>query len=101
GFYLYDDRGKELSVDRTVYKDLGLGEPANKLTQKEVLERGILIMVNEAARALLEDHIVEKPEHVDLAMIMGTGFPPFRGGLLKYADTLGTKYIATELEMYA
>ncbi len=101
GFYLYDDRGKELSVDRKVYSDLGLNEPTDKLTEREVLERGILTMVNEGALALLEDRIVDKPEQVDLAMIMGTGFPPFRGGLLKYADTLGTKYIANELEMYA
>lgn len=101
GFYLYDDRGKELSVDRAVYKDLGLSAPTNKLTEKETLERGILIMVNEAALALLEDRIVDRPEQVDLAMIMGTGFPPFRGGLLRYADTLGTKYIANELDIYA
>ena len=32
---------------------------------------------------------------------MGTGFPPFRGGLLKWADTLGSKYIVDELEIYA
>ena len=58
-------------------------------------------MINEAALALLQDHIVDKPEQVDLAMIMGTGFPPFRGGLLKYADSLGSKYVAAELEVYA
>jgi 3-hydroxyacyl-CoA dehydrogenase/enoyl-CoA hydratase/3-hydroxybutyryl-CoA epimerase len=34
-------------------------------------------------------------------MIMGTGFPPFRGGLLKHADSLGSQFIAQELELYA
>jgi 3-hydroxyacyl-CoA dehydrogenase/enoyl-CoA hydratase/3-hydroxybutyryl-CoA epimerase len=58
-------------------------------------------MINEAALALIEDHIVEHPQDVDLAMIMGTGFPPFRGGLLKYADSLGSQYVAQELELYA
>lgn len=101
GFYLYDDKGKELSVDQSMYKELGVDAPTNKLTDKEVLERGIFTMINEAALALVEDRIVEKPESVDLAMIMGMGFPPFRGGLLKYADTLGTKMIATELDVYA
>jgi 3-hydroxyacyl-CoA dehydrogenase / enoyl-CoA hydratase / 3-hydroxybutyryl-CoA epimerase len=101
GFYLYDEKGKELSVDRKVYKDLGVGERSNKLTEKEILERGIFTMINEAALVLIEERIVESPESVDLAMIMGTGFPPFRGGLLRYADTLGTKYVATELELYA
>ena len=58
-------------------------------------------MVNECARALVEDKIVDTPDEVDLAMIMGTGFPPFRGGLLKYADSLGSKYICDQLDQYA
>jgi len=101
GFYLYDERGKETQVDSRVYRDLDLPPPENKLTEKECLERGVFQMINEAALALLEDRIVDRPHEVDLAMIMGTGFPPFRGGLLKYADSLGSKYIATELDMYA
>lgn len=101
GFYLYDDAGKPVGVDREIYKDLGLSNPTNPLTEKECLERGVFQMVNEAALALLEDRIVGHPEDVDLAMIMGTGFPPFRGGLLRYADTMGTEYIAQELEIYA
>jgi 3-hydroxyacyl-CoA dehydrogenase / enoyl-CoA hydratase / 3-hydroxybutyryl-CoA epimerase len=101
GFYLYDDRGKQLSVDRSIYAELGLAAPTNPLTEKECIDRGIFIMINEASLALIEDHIVSQPQDVDLAMIMGTGFPPFRGGLLKYADSLGTQYIAQELELYA
>ncbi len=101
GFYLYDSAGKEKSVDESVYVDLALLQPKDPLTEKECLERGIFQMINEGARALVEDHIVEKPQDVDLAMIMGTGFPPFRGGLLRYADTLGSGYIVQELEIYA
>lgn len=101
GFYLYDSNGKETGVDSFIYKDLGLSQPTNPLSEKECLERGIFVMINEASLALIEDKIVERPEDVDLAMIMGTGFPPFRGGLLRYADSLGTKYIVEELEMYA
>ncbi len=44
-------------------------------------------MINEAAR-ILDDGIASTAVSVDLAMIMGTGFPPFRGGLLRFADTL-------------
>ncbi len=101
GFYLYDAKGKELSVDQSVYADLGIGKPTDPLDEKECLERGVFTMINEAALALIEDRIVNTPEDVDLAMIMGTGFPPFRGGLLKYADSVGTQYVAQELEMYA
>jgi 3-hydroxyacyl-CoA dehydrogenase/enoyl-CoA hydratase/3-hydroxybutyryl-CoA epimerase len=101
GFYLYDDKGKQLSVDQSVYADLGLASPKNPLTEKECLERGVFTMINEAALALIEDRIVAHPQDVDLAMIMGTGFPPFRGGLLKYADSLGSQYVTQELEVYA
>jgi 3-hydroxyacyl-CoA dehydrogenase/enoyl-CoA hydratase/3-hydroxybutyryl-CoA epimerase len=101
GFYLYDDKGKQLSADRGIYSELKLVMPTNPLSEKECLERGIFTMINEAALALIEDRIVSSPDAVDLAMIMGTGFPPFRGGLLKYADSLGTQYIAQELELYA
>ncbi len=101
GFYLYDAKGKQLSVDKSVYTDLGVGMPTNKLTEKECLERGVFTMINEAALALVEDRIVTSPEHVDMAMIMGMGFPPFRGGLLRYADSVGTQYVAQELEVYA
>ncbi len=101
GFYTYDDSGKETGPDRSIYADMGLSAPTNKLSEKEIIERGIFVMINEASLALIEDRIVEKPQDLDLAMIMGTGFPPFRGGLLKYADSLGSGYIVQELELYA
>jgi 3-hydroxyacyl-CoA dehydrogenase/enoyl-CoA hydratase/3-hydroxybutyryl-CoA epimerase len=101
GFYAYSEDGKRGDVDQTVYGALGLSTPTNPLDTKECLERGVFAMVNECSLALIEDKIVETPHEVDLAMIMGTGFPPFRGGLLKYADVLGSQYIADQLAMYA
>ncbi len=101
GFYQYDENGKRGDSDSSIYSALGLSVPTSPLSEKECVERCVFAMVNESALALLEDHIVETPHEVDLAMIMGTGFPPFRGGLLKYADSLGTAYIADQLETYA
>jgi 3-hydroxyacyl-CoA dehydrogenase len=57
-------------------------------------------MVNEAARAL-EEGIVGSPGQLDLALILGTGFPPFRGGLLRYADELGIGRVRDTLASYA
>jgi 3-hydroxyacyl-CoA dehydrogenase len=54
-------------------------------------------MVNEAARTL-EDGIVDTPGEVDLGLITGTGFPPFRGGLLRWADDVGLDAIRERLE---
>lgn len=57
-------------------------------------------MINEAARCLEED-VVRHPRDVDIGMIFGTGFPPFRGGLLRYADSLGSERLRQNLESYA
>ncbi len=100
GFYLYNADGKRGEVDSTVYADLGVSTPTNPIDIKDCIERGIFAMINECSLALIEDRIVETPDEVDLAMIMGTGFPPFRGGLLKYADSLGAKYIVDRLEAF-
>jgi 3-hydroxyacyl-CoA dehydrogenase/enoyl-CoA hydratase/3-hydroxybutyryl-CoA epimerase len=60
----------------------------SKFTTQDLSERMVLLMVNEAARCL-EEEVVREPADVDFAMIMGTGFAPFRGGPLRYADTVG------------
>jgi 3-hydroxyacyl-CoA dehydrogenase/enoyl-CoA hydratase/3-hydroxybutyryl-CoA epimerase len=101
GFYKYDEKGKRTEVDPGIYGDLGLSSPSNPLSTKECIERGVFAMINECSLALLEDHIVNTPNEVDLAMIMGTGFPPFRGGLLKYADSIGSQYVVDQLEVYS
>ena len=57
-------------------------------------------VVNEAARCL-EEGIVTEPSDVDFAMIMGTGFAPFRGGPLRYADGLGGSRVIGEMKRLA
>ena len=101
GFYKYDFSGRKTEVDQTIYAELGLGSPKNPFSDQECIERGIFTMINESTLALDEDKIVETPHEVDLAMIMGTGFPPFRGGLLKYADSVGAKYVMEQLQKYS
>jgi 3-hydroxyacyl-CoA dehydrogenase/enoyl-CoA hydratase/3-hydroxybutyryl-CoA epimerase len=95
GLYLYND-GKRQGPDAGVYKVLGVRSP-HAAEPKIVVERMLLAMINEAAM-ILEERIVASAAELDLAMIMGTGFPPFRGGLLRYADSLGVPYIAARLD---
>ena len=45
-----------------------------------------------------EERVVESASKLDLAMIFGTGFPPFRGGLLRHADALGAPAAVAALE---
>lgn len=66
----------------------------------DYLKRMIYIMINEAARCL-EDKVVDEPGAVDVGMIFGTGFPAFRGGLLRYADSVGVDNIVSDLERFS
>jgi 3-hydroxyacyl-CoA dehydrogenase/enoyl-CoA hydratase/3-hydroxybutyryl-CoA epimerase len=95
GLYLYAG-GKRQGPDPSVYKVLGIKAP-HPADANAVVERMLLAMINEAA-LILDEHIVASAPELDLAMIMGTGFPPFRGGLLRYADSLGTPYILARLD---
>jgi len=95
GLYLYED-GRRKGPDSSVYKILGIRAP-KQADPKAVVERMILAMINEAS-LILDEKIVATAGELDLAMIMGTGFPPFRGGLLRYADGLGGPYILARLD---
>jgi 3-hydroxyacyl-CoA dehydrogenase/enoyl-CoA hydratase/3-hydroxybutyryl-CoA epimerase len=59
-------------------------------------ERMVLVMINEAARCV-EEGIVAGPEQVDLAMVFGAGFPPYRGGVLRHADATGLQRVVDRL----
>jgi 3-hydroxyacyl-CoA dehydrogenase/enoyl-CoA hydratase/3-hydroxybutyryl-CoA epimerase len=61
--------------------------------------RMVLLMINEAVRCL-EERIVSAPEDVDFAMIMGTGFAPFRGGPLRYADSIGAANLVKQMDAF-
>src|SRR6202035_5808403 len=63
----------------------------------QIADRMVLPMVNEAARCL-EEQVVGSAAELDLAMILGTGFPPFRGGLCRWADQQGLDEIVATLE---
>ena len=95
GFYEYR-KDRVTGVNRFA---LGLREADDKgdLTREQLQERMVLLMINEAARCL-EERIVDDPRDVDFAMIMGTGFAPFRGGPLRYADTIGIARITESLQ---
>lgn len=101
GFYQYNDKSYRTQVDASIYQELGLAHPSNPMDEKTCIERCIFAMINECARAMVTDQIVASASEADLAMIMGTGFPPFRGGLLKYADFLGIEYVIKQLDQYA
>jgi len=98
GFYLHGGRSGHARPNR----DIGAVGPVTgrPLDAAKACDRLVLIMINEAARCLAEG-VIESPEDVDLAMILGTGWAPFRGGPLHYADTLGIAEVVRRLEALA
>jgi 3-hydroxyacyl-CoA dehydrogenase/enoyl-CoA hydratase/3-hydroxybutyryl-CoA epimerase len=99
GFYAY--KGKEKIVAPETEKVIaGVRKGPLGILEKEITGRLVLTMINEAAM-ILEEGIADRPSVIDAGMIFGTGFPPFRGGLLRYADTLGLTTIRKDLEDYA
>jgi 3-hydroxyacyl-CoA dehydrogenase len=103
GFYIHEDGRRE--VDRGLREELGLppegGDGEEPVFDDEYLvARCLYPMVNEAARAL-DEGIVDSPDDGDLALVMGIGWPPFRGGLLRWADEVGPARIVVRLDEWA
>ena len=100
GFYVYEG-GKEKHPDPDIYDELrSVVGDRKEIPAETIRDRCVLPMVNEAAR-ILEEGIARSPGDVDLAMITGTGFPPFRGGLLRWADGVGLGTVVAKLDAFA
>lgn len=97
GFYTHSKGGKsEVNSGTDSFR---ASDSASKLTRQDLQERMVLLMVNEAARCL-EEQVVSAPEDVDFGMVMGTGFAPFRGGPLRYADSEGIDKIVSGMQRW-
>jgi len=74
--------------------------PGGTPTREEMTHRMIFPIINEAARCL-DERIVSKREDLDLAMVFGTGFAPFRGGPMRHAENFGFAKIVEILDKLA
>jgi 3-hydroxyacyl-CoA dehydrogenase/enoyl-CoA hydratase/carnithine racemase len=73
---------------------------AREMSEQEIVDLMLANAINEAAY-MMEEGICDRPQDMDLAMIYGTGFPPYRGGILRYADKWGLAnvyHVLQELE---
>ncbi len=105
GFYLYKD-GKSLQgkhgeklIDETVYKHLPGGKGSRSADWREMADRLILGLVNEAALCLQEG-ILRDAYAGDLGAVMGIGFPPFEGGPFRYVDRHGARQVVARLREF-
>lgn len=99
GFYVHTKGNKEPDVNPGI-DTFQRGALAATLSRAELQSRMVLLMINEAARCL-EEGIVAGPADVDFGMIMGTGFAPFLGGPLRFADYVGVSQLVEEMDKLA
>jgi len=95
GFYVHKKGKGEARVNRQVDRFHADTRVAT-FSREELRDRMVLLMVNEAARCL-EEKVVAEAADVDFGMIMGTGFAPFLGGPLRFADFTGIQALVGEM----
>ncbi|KAJ6769422.1 GLYOXYSOMAL FATTY ACID BETA-OXIDATION MFP-A PROTEIN [Salix koriyanagi] len=108
GFYLYDDRRKakpDPELRKYIEKARSISGVAvdpklARLPEKDIVEMIFFPVVNEACRVFAEG-IAVKAADLDIASVMGMGFPPYRGGIMFWADSFGSKYIYSRLEEWS
>ncbi|KAK4265780.1 hypothetical protein QN277_026789 [Acacia crassicarpa] len=108
GFYVYDDKRKArpdpelknyIEKARSI-SGVNIDPKLVKLPMKDIIEMVFFPVVNEACR-VLDEGIAVKAADLDISAIMGMGFPPYRGGIMFWADSLGSKYIYSRLEEWS
>ena len=104
GFYEYgkDEHGKRYKR-RSALVDEVLAERVSRtedVSDAEIIERMMIPMCMETVRCL-EEGIVATATEADMGVILGLGFPRFRGGVLRYIDTLGLSTFVAQVEAHA
>lgn len=100
GFRKYGGKGKaEADPAFAAMLEKYTGGASRELSREEITDRLFLPMLLESTR-VLEEGIVRDPGDVDMGLILGIGFPPFRGGILRWCDTEGAKNVLERVEKY-
>ena len=95
GFFTYDGPGgKKGPVDGSIYQVIGWTH--KPMAAADIADRCWMQLLNETVRCM-EEGIITEPRDVDIGVIFGFGFPPFRGGILHAADTIGIGHVVKRM----
>lgn len=104
GFYEYgvDENGRRFKEPAGIARELiaTRAKQSIEISDQEIIDRMMIPMCLESVRCL-EDGIVDTATEVDMGLILGLGFPRFRGGALRYIDTIGLQTFAEKAEANA
>ncbi|KAM3346799.1 hypothetical protein ACQJBY_021026 [Aegilops geniculata] len=108
GYYLYEKGAKPkpdpnvqhvIDEYRRQAKTMPGGKPVT-LSDQDILEMVFFPVINEACR-VMDENVVIRAADLDIASVLGMGFPKYRGGLIFWADTVGASYIHSKLSKWA
>jgi len=102
GFYIYEGRDKKEDPEVMVLAaELAKihGVTQREISDQEILERTIYMLINEGAH-VLEEGVSYRSGDVDIVYCSGYGFPDYRGGPMQYADEIGLKTVVDSLEKH-
>ncbi|MFL9893322.1 3-hydroxyacyl-CoA dehydrogenase NAD-binding domain-containing protein [Paraburkholderia sp. RL17-381-BIF-C] len=105
GFYLYSEGSRSGTPDPEVEAIIDAeraraGITPRSFTDDEIIRRYMAAMINEGAN-VVHERIALRPLDVDVTFLYGYGFPRYRGGPMKYADTVGLPKILTDIREFA
>jgi 3-hydroxyacyl-CoA dehydrogenase len=105
GFYRYEPGSRAPKPDPEVEQlivetSARLGVTRRPIEKNEIVERLLFPVINEGAR-VLDEGIAARPGDIDVIWVFGYAFPPWRGGIMHYADTLGLAYVRDRLVEFA
>jgi 3-hydroxyacyl-CoA dehydrogenase len=105
GWYRYE-AGKRDAIPDPLVDELIAGYakesgiPRRKIGDEEIVQRCIFALVNEGA-AILEEQIAQRASDIDLVYLAGYGFPPYRGGPMFHADSVGLLNVVRAMNHFA
>jgi 3-hydroxyacyl-CoA dehydrogenase len=103
GYYKYDEKRNAtpdpLIEEMIIRHSQEVGIPRRAISDQEIIERAVYVMINEGAK-ILEEGIAMRPLDIDIVWIYGYGFPRYLGGPMFYADTVGLKKVYDAILKY-
>ena len=104
GFYRYEPGDRRAIPDPAVDEIIQsyrkeIGVKPRIISDDEIVERCIYALVNEGAK-ILEEGIALRASDIDMVYLTGYGFPPYRGGPMFYADTVGLAKVLASIEKF-
>ncbi len=105
GWYRYEKGRRDAIADAAVDAIVDAHRKAHNITPRkisgtEIIQRCVFALVNEGAQ-ILEEGIAQRASDIDIVYIFGYGFPPYRGGPMLYADSVGLMNVVRTMEGFA